>query len=84
MTQHLKPYEAAARILCSMDGVDPDEEIKIPSVIAGAFTTEPVWHQAAEALVNLSKMLTALRMAAQQPVSAANDSGAPTGAGTVQ
>lgn len=63
---HLKPYEAAARILCNLNNTNPDEEMRIPSVIAGAFTTAPMWHQAAENLIGLSKMLTALRLAAQQ------------------
>lgn len=64
---HLKPYEAAARILCSMDGVNPDQEVPVPHpLISGIMEAAPAWHQAAENLIGLSKMLTALRLAAQQ------------------
>ena len=73
MNEHLKPYEQAARILCAMDGVDPDAPVAMPHPLINGMTVEhPAWHDAAEALVGLSKMLAALRMAAQQPQPAAN------------
>lgn len=73
MREHLKPYEAAARILCSMDGIDPDTPVATPHPLINGMTVEhPTWHDAAEALVGLSKMLAALRMAAQQPQTAEN------------
>jgi len=73
MNEHLKPYEQAARILCAMDGVDPDAPVSAPHPLINGMTVEhPAWHDAAEALVGLSKMLAALRMAAQQPQTAEN------------
>ena len=62
---HLKPFEAAARILCQMDGVDPDATVSSPHpVFPGVLLDAPVWHGAAESLIALSKMLTAMRQAA--------------------
>lgn len=64
MTTHLQPYERAARILCEMDGMNPDQPVAqahplFPSVVEQV----PQWHQAAEALLNFSKMMTALNRA---------------------
>lgn len=74
MSEHLKPFEAAARILCDMDGVDPDATQQMPHpLINGLMVDFPAWHNAAEALLNLSKMLTALKRAAQQPLTAENN-----------
>ena len=61
---HLAPFETAARIFCGMNDQNPDEEMggQHP-LLAGVKHTRPAWHFAAEALMNLSQMLTAMRRA---------------------
>ena len=68
MHQHLTPFEPAARILCDMQQQDPDEAVPAqhPLGLRGVEYTRPAWHFAAEALINLSQMLTAMKMAAAQ------------------
>lgn len=62
---HLKPLEAAARILCQMNGDDPDRPMKTPHPLGLQVPfTEPLWHHAAENLLHLTQMLVALRQAA--------------------
>lgn len=65
---HLTPLEPAARVFCQMNGQDPDEQMggEHP-LLAGVKHTRPAWHFAAEALLNLTQMLTALKVGAQQP-----------------
>lgn len=64
MTTHLAPLERAARILCQMDNVDPDQQVAVPHPLFPSVVEQvPQWHQAAEALLNLSKMLGALNHA---------------------
>lgn len=68
MSEHLKPYERAARVLCTMDNVDPDKTTPRPhALFPNVIEQVPAWHDAAEALIGLSKMLTALKIAAEQP-----------------
>ena len=68
MTDHLKPYEPAARILCQMDGVNPDALTQRPHPLFPNIVDQvPQWHAAAEALIGLSKMLTAMKLAAELP-----------------
>lgn len=64
---HLAPYERAARIFCGMRDLDPDESLEVPHPmgLAGVAFTRPQWHFAAENLINLSQMLTAMKQAAQ-------------------
>lgn len=64
---HLTPYEPAARIFCDMSEQDPDEALEVPHPmgLAGVKFTRPAWHFAAENLINLSRMLTAMKQAAQ-------------------
>ncbi len=69
---HLTPYEPAARILCGMQNQDPDQKVPAPHPLGlrGVEYTRPAWEFAAEALIDLSQMLAALKQAAalQQPV----------------
>lgn len=61
---YLKPYERAARILCGLDNENPDALVPSPHPIFPSVVIErPQWHGAAEALIQFSKMLTALQMA---------------------
>lgn len=64
---HLAPYEPAARIFCAMRELDPDEQLEVPHPLglAGVPFRRPQWHFAAENLINLSQMLTAMKQAAQ-------------------
>lgn len=62
-------YEPAARIYCTSAGVDPDEEIPVPHPLGIAvLTTVPRWTIEAERLIDLSRMLTAMKQAASAPV----------------
>lgn len=62
---HLTPYEPAARIFCQMQEQDADEEMEVPHpFIKGVQMTRPAWHFAAENMINLSQMLTAMKQAA--------------------
>lgn len=64
MTTHLAPYERAARILCAIDKVDPDSSVAVPHpLFPNVVEQVPQWHQAAEALLNFSKMMVALNQA---------------------
>lgn len=64
---HLAPLEPAARILCRMNGDDPDQQLKHPHPLGLQVPfTIPLWHQAAEALLNLTQMLSALKQAHAQ------------------
>ena len=65
---HLTPYEPAARIFCGMQDQDPDEPLRVPHPLGlqGVEFTRPAWHFAAENMISLSQMLTAMRQAAQQ------------------
>ena len=61
---HLKPLERAARILCSMNGDDPDKPIPAPHPLGLQVPfSEPLWHHAASALHELNQMIVALKMA---------------------
>ena len=63
---HLKPYEPAARILCGMHDQDADEQMQVPHPVGLAVPfSRPAWHFAAENLINLSQMLSALKQAAE-------------------
>lgn len=61
---HLKPLELGARSLCAARGVDPDERFPTahPQGIVGTLFYRPLWHLAAEELLDLSLQLSALRM----------------------
>lgn len=64
---HLTPYEPAARIYCTMNDQDPDQEMEVPHpFIQGAGLKRPAWHFPAENMINLSQMLTAMKQAAKQ------------------
>lgn len=62
---HLAPLEPAARIFCAMNGQDADEPMRVPHPLGlqGVEFTRPAWHFAAEQMLNLSQMLTAMRQA---------------------
>lgn len=72
MTEHLKPLERAARILCQLDNVDPDTQVAQPHPLFPTVVEQvPQWHAAAEALLNLTKMMGALNMAHRQEMAEA-------------
>lgn len=59
--RRLKPFEAAARIYCTKLGVDPDESVAVRHpLIVGMTMDAPMWHEAAERLIDLSRMLAAM------------------------
>ena len=62
---HLTPYHRAAVIFCEMNAQDPDEPLRVPHPLGlqGVEFTRPAWHFAAETLLNLSQMLTAMQRA---------------------
>jgi hypothetical protein len=61
---HLKPFERAARIFCGMNDQNPDELMDVPHpMLAGVKLPRPAWHFAAETMINLSQMLSALNQA---------------------
>jgi hypothetical protein len=64
---HLAPLEPAARILCQMNGDNPDQQMAAPHPLGlqVAFTV-PLWHSAAQALLGLTQMLSALKQAHAQ------------------
>lgn len=65
--EHLLPMQAAARILCQLDGVNPDESTPTPHpLFPGVTQNAPAWHAAAEYLLTFTKALTALKMAHEQ------------------
>lgn len=63
--EHLAPFGAAARSYCAKVGVDPDATVKMPHpLVRGAvIDSPPMWHDAAERLIDLSMMLSSLREA---------------------
>lgn len=64
----LAAYERAARLYCAKLGLDPDEELDAPHPLGFAVRyTRLQWEFAAEKLIDLSQMLTALREA-QSPI----------------
>ena len=64
---HLLPYKPAAVALCELHKVDPEEEVQVPHpLIQGVTFPRPAWELRAEALIDLSQMLLALRIGAQQ------------------
>jgi hypothetical protein len=70
---HLKPLERAARILCAMNNDDPDQQVPCahPLGLEVPFS-EPLWHHAAGALLELNRMLVALKMAHAQELAEQN------------
>lgn len=67
------PYEPAARIYCSMFGVAPDaEDVHPHPLIAGATVTRKRWTVIAARMVELSGLLTAMKIAKEMGA-AAND-----------
>lgn len=63
MTNH--PYEQAARNYCTRIGHDPDSEVPCPHPMGLAIPfTKPAWQLAAEKLMDLSHMLSAIHDAA--------------------
>ncbi len=63
--EHLKPYEAAARIYCVKVGADPDEGVQVPHPLGIAVPFRvPRWTLEAERLIDLSMMLLAMKEAA--------------------
>lgn len=64
---HLTPYEPAARIYCGMTDKNPDELLDVPHpLLEGVALKRPAWHFPAEHMVNLSRMLVAMRQAEEQ------------------
>jgi hypothetical protein len=62
---HLAPFEPAARIYCEHTGADPDGTTPLPHpLIQGASIHVLNWRLAAERLLDLSTMLTAMKQAA--------------------
>jgi len=65
--EHLKPLERAARILCELNGDDPDQPIQVPHPLGLKVPfSEPLWYHAASALNDFNKMLIALKRAAAE------------------
>lgn len=62
---HLVPFEPAARVYCKSIEVDPDAVYHSLHPL-GVTLIRPEWHKHAEALIELSRMLNALREAASQ------------------
>lgn len=67
--EHLIPFEAAARSYCAKVGVDPDATVKMPHpLVRGAvIDSPPMWHDAAERLIDLSVMLSSMKEASTAP-----------------
>lgn len=66
MNEHLQPFEAAARLYCVNCGINPNNEIKQRHPLGLALPyTVPQWTLEAERLLDLSRMLSALRDVAQ-------------------
>lgn len=65
VTDH--PYEPAARLYCEKKGIDPDQRVPVrhPQGLAVA-CYRFAWQLAADELMDLSMMLTALREASTQ------------------
>jgi hypothetical protein len=62
---HLTPYRPAAVALCELHGVDPDTDVPVQHpLLAGATVNRKAWELRAEALIDLSQMLLALRIGA--------------------
>jgi hypothetical protein len=63
----LAPYEHAARIYCTLNGVNPDQVVRTPHpIIKGISVEQPLWHEAADRLLDLSRMLTAMKQAKER------------------
>ena len=60
---HLAPLEAAARLFCTSQDQDPDEQMEVPHPmgLAGVKFSRPAWHFPAENMLNLSLMLACMR-----------------------
>lgn len=70
---HLAPLEQAARILCEMNGDDPDQQLKAKHPLGlDVPYTVPLWWQAAESLHHLNQMLVSLKRAAALTVADQN------------
>lgn len=70
---HLQPMEGAARILCQLEGIDADQMVPTPHpVFPDIVEQHPAWYMAAEQLLNLTKMLSALHLAKGQQADAQN------------
>jgi hypothetical protein len=67
--EHLKPFEAAARSYCAKVGVDPDATMKMPHPLVrnAVIDSPPMWHDAAERLIDLSMMLSSMKEASAAP-----------------
>jgi len=67
--EHLQPFEAAARSYCAKVGVDPDATERMPHpLMKNIFiASPPLWHDAAERLIDLSMMLSSMREVANAP-----------------
>ncbi len=64
---HLLPYKPAAVVLCEMHQVDPEEDVpQQHPLIAGATVNVKAWELRATALVDLSQMLMAMRIAEER------------------
>jgi hypothetical protein len=58
----LVPYEEAARRYCQLSALDPDHEMERPHpIILGQTLSVPFWHIVAEQMIDLSKMLVAMK-----------------------
>lgn len=66
MDENLKKFEQAARIYLESSGQDPDQEMRVPHpTLVGQYKKFPIWHVAAEELIDFSRKLTALKKAAE-------------------
>ncbi|SDH41689.1 hypothetical protein [Propionivibrio dicarboxylicus] len=65
----LAAFEAAARLYCTKAGVDPDDGVQVPHPLGiDVPHFVPRWHIEADRLVDLSRMLSAMRdVARAQP-----------------
>lgn len=66
-------YEKAARIYCAKIGIDPEQQVPVPSeLVIDAMTVRPVWYLYAIELHDLSMRLVSIREAAAPPIQSLN------------
>lgn len=60
-TNDINAIEPAARTLCQLRGVDPDEAMRVPHPLGLAVDhTVPAWTMAAEEVIAVMQVLTAI------------------------
>jgi hypothetical protein len=62
--EHLVPFEAAARIYCERQGLNPDDGVPVPHPLIANLTMQiPMWYDVAERLLDLSALLSCMKAA---------------------